>query len=87
MHMQLVMDAWIRKHRQLMTARKRAVAKTLSNVLYYFDTWAGVCAAIEADTLEQIALFDKVRKPKKLLHHFSAWMSVVEHNKFVIMSA
>jgi hypothetical protein len=41
--MKLGFDKWAVTHKREMIVRRRAVAKTLSNVLYYFDNWAKVC--------------------------------------------
>jgi hypothetical protein len=85
--LRIALDGWNARLHQQLLARASTARGLLRNTFYYFELWLDLCDSVAEHNAEQIAVFDKARKPKKLLHHFSAWMSVVEHSKFVIMSA
>ena len=87
MAMKLGFDAWATTHKREMTVRRRAVAKTLSNILYYYEKWATVCARLHQERelmLERYELKLRVPTIRKTMY---LWRKTVQHIKEAVGTA
>jgi hypothetical protein len=87
MAMKLGFDAWVTTHKREMTVRRRAVAKTLSNMLYYYEKWATVCMRLHKERELMLERYElKFRTPTMRKALFT-WAETVRHVKGVIENA
>ena len=81
MAMQLAFSKWAQDHKREMIVRRRAVAKTLSGMLYYFDNWAKVVAKLHEERELMLERYEAKMRTPTMRRTFFEWVGAINHAK------